>query len=276
MNRHTNVNSGLSGRRSLGLSLRGFVAAVAIVMGMVHMGEDGMFLARAQEKQDAAREGRLTARPGSPSEAAGQTGLQRLELGADRDTYLYVPSSYQTDQPIPLVMSLHGAGGNSHHGLALLQDLAEESGFLLLAPSSKDTTWDMIRGGYGPDVALIDQALAFTFERYNVDPDRVIIAGFSDGASYALSLGIINGDLFPHVLAFSPGYMAPTQQNGEPRFFISHGSGDTVLPIERTSRRIVPQLQRAGYDVRYEEFAGGHTVPQTILENAIIWLTDEP
>lgn len=38
-----------------------------------------------------------------------------------------------------------------------------------------------------------------------IDPAHVAIGGFSDGASCALSLGLVNGDLFTHVMAFSPG-----------------------------------------------------------------------
>jgi phospholipase/carboxylesterase len=100
----------------------------------------------------------------------------------------------------------------------------------------------------------------------------VAVGGYSDGASYALSLGIANGDLFTHVLAFSPGFMAPTGQVGAPRIFVSHGTRDGWLPIERCSRRIVPQLERAGYDVTYREFEGGHVVPPEIGREAADWL----
>ena len=127
---------------------------------MTQTGENSMHSERTQETEGFASEGRLTARPGGPSAAATHAGLQRLALDATRDVYLFVPTGYMADQPAPLILSLHGAGGNAHHGLALLQDLAEEHGFLLLAPSSQDSTWDMIRRGYGPDVTLIDQALA--------------------------------------------------------------------------------------------------------------------
>ncbi|CAA9577531.1 MAG: Phospholipase/carboxylesterase [uncultured Truepera sp.] len=178
---------------------------------------------------------------------------------------------YSADQLTPLMLSLHGAGGDARRGLALLQNLADETGFLLLALSSFQQTWDVIRGGYGSDVLLIDRALERTFSRYNVDPTHVGIGGFSDGASYALSLGITNGDLFSHVIAFSPGFMAPTAQEGTPRFFISHGTEDQVLPIDRCSRRIVPQLEKAGYRVRYLEFGGGHTVPEDIAREAVDW-----
>jgi phospholipase/carboxylesterase len=192
-------------------------------------------------------------------------------LGEEHEGFLFVPAGYDADQPTPLVLSLHGAGGNARQGLALLQGLADEMGFLLLAPSSHQQTWDVIRGGYGPDVFLINSVLEQTFSRYTIDPTHVAIGGFSDGASYALSLGIINGPLFSHVIAFSPGFMAPTGQEGAPRFFISHGTGDRVLPIDRCSRRIVPQLHGVGYDVRYLEFSGGHTVPADIAHEAVDW-----
>jgi phospholipase/carboxylesterase len=225
--------------------------------------------------QAIAEEGRLQARPmatAQPTDAA-PSGTHPLGLADERDALLYVPAGYQGDKPAPLVVLLHGAGGNAEHGLSLLQPLADEAQLILLAPPSRGRTWDVIIGDYGPDVTFIDRALQETFSRYAVDRDRLAIGGFSDGASYALSLGLINGDLFTHVIAFSPGFMAPTRPEGRPRFFISHGTDDNVLPIDRTSHRIVPQLQRAGYDVRYEEFDGPHTVPQEIAREAVAWFT---
>lgn len=225
---------------------------------------------RAQSGAAATEEGRLRSRPGQPAGAA-PLGLQRLRLDAGRDGLLYVPTSHRADQPAPIAVVLHGAGGNAQHGLALLREFADANGLILLAPDSRGQTWDVIRGGYGPDIAYIDRALAQTFARYAVDPARVAVGGFSDGASYALSVGITNGDLFTHVLAFSPGFMAPAGQEGAPRLFISHGTRDQVLPIHVCSRRIVPQVQRAGYDVVYHEFDGPHTVPPDIAREAVDW-----
>jgi phospholipase/carboxylesterase len=59
---------------------------------------------------------------------------------------------------------------------------------------------------------------------------------------------------------------------GRPRFFISHGTEDRVLPIARCSRRIVPALRASGYDVSYREFDGGHVVPATVRRDAAEWL----
>jgi phospholipase/carboxylesterase len=214
-------------------------------------------------------------RPGQVTGAA-PVGLQPLMLGAARDSYLYVPATCRASRPAPLVLLLHGAGGHARQGLDLLRSLADAAGLLLLAPASHDRTWDLLEGRrYGPDLALIDRALEQTFSRYAVAPECVAIGGFSDGASYALSLGITNGDLFTHVIAFSPGFMAPAGQTGSPRIFVSHGTRDVVLPIDRCSRRIVPQLERADYEVLYREFDGGHTISPDIALEAVGWFTRE-
>jgi phospholipase/carboxylesterase len=219
-------------------------------------------------------EGRLTARPhpGNPPGAAGPLGERPLKLGGQRDGLLYVPPSYQADRPAPLVVSLHGAGGSAGHGLSLLRPLADEAGLLLLAPDSRGRSWDVIvQNGYGPDVDFLDRSLAEVFTQYSVDPGHLAIGGFSDGASYALCLGLSNGGLFTHILAFSPGFASPPVQEGRPEIYISHGRSDTVLPIDACSRRIVPRLKRQGYEVLYREFDDGHVVPPAIAGEALSW-----
>jgi phospholipase/carboxylesterase len=200
------------------------------------------------------------------------TGRQTLPVQAPRDSYLYVPPGYAPTHPAPLVLLLHGAGGHAHHGLDLLRHLADDAGVVLVAPASIDPTWDVIaRQRYGGDVAVIDQCLKSVFERYAIDPARLAIGGFSDGASYAVSLGVDNGDLFTHVIAFSPGFMAPIAPRGKPRLFVSHGTRDHVLPIDPCSRRLVPRLRQAGYDVDYREFEGEHVIPAEIAQEAMQW-----
>ena len=225
-------------------------------------------------ERPAPEQGRLTSRPQPPGRGgpAPAPGLRPVGLRAERDGVVLVPAGYRPEHPAPLVVMLHGAGGNAQHGLAPLQDLADAAGLILLAPASLGRTWDLLVGGFGADVADIDAALARAFAEYAVDPAVVAVGGFSDGASYALSLGITNGDLFRAVVAFSPGFSSPGRAHGSPRIFVSHGTDDQVLPIESCSRRIVPRLQRAGYDVRYREFPGPHAVPPAIAKEAVTWL----
>ncbi len=213
----------------------------------------------------------LTAHPHPPAEHAPSPGLHALGLAKGRDALLYIPRSYDPQHPAPLAVMLHGAGGNAEGALLPFRDLADEAGVILLAPESRGKTWDIIEGGLGPDVAFLDRALAHVFDRLAVDRDRVIIEGFSDGASYALTIGLSNGDLFRRIVAFSPGFSAPPRYAGTPRVFVTHGERDPVLPIDRCSRRLVPALKKRGYDVRYIEFPDGHRVPGELAREALDW-----
>jgi len=222
-----------------------------------------------------SRDPRLHSRPQQITGRA-LAGLQSLPLGGMRDSYLYVPPAHDPASPSPMVLLLHGAGGHAQHGLDLLSHLADEANLILVAPASASHSWDVIVSRtYGADVALLDQALEHVFARHAVDSSHLAIGGFSDGASYALSLGLANGDLFTHVIAFSPGFVAPVTPRGQPKVFISHGTRDGVLPIDPCSRTIVPRLRRAKYEVAYEEFDGGHEIPATIAQRAVEWLAGE-
>lgn len=212
--------------------------------------------------------GRLTVEP-TPPEVSAAAGHHALGLRASRDARVFVPASYRAARPTPLVVFLHGAGGDADQGLRVLQAHADTLGFIVLAPASADATWDLLRGGLGPDVAHVDAALAATFARWNIDRERLVLAGFSDGASYALSLGLANGDRIRAIVAFSPGFAAPPSSVGRPLVFLTHGTGDAVLPIDPCSRRIAPVLERAGYAVDYREFDGGHRVPAPLARDVL-------
>ena len=214
---------------------------------------------------------RLTSRPATPSAAEYGPGLHKLGLSIGRDAWLIVPQSHRSGAALPLAVMLHGAGGNAQRSGASLQSFADEGKIAVLIPESRDVTWDAIRAGFGADVEFVDTALGHVFDRFTIDRSHLAIGGFSDGATYALSLGIPNGDLFTHVIAYSPGFLAATTQAGRPRIFVSHGTRDQILPIENCSRRLVPALREAGYRVHYKEFDGGHTVPGEIAQEALDW-----
>jgi phospholipase/carboxylesterase len=222
---------------------------------------------------------RLTARPPAAESppAAPAPGVRVLDLGPGPAVLVRVPTPVGDPvRPYRLVLALHGAGGNARQGLAALLPFADTHQLLLLAPSSHDSTWDVItQGEWGTDVHRIDQALAQVFAGYRIDPSRLAISGFSDGASYALSLGLANADLFTHIIAFSPGFLLPAPRVGTPHVYISHGRSDTVLPIDQTTRRIVPTLQAEKIPTEVHEFDAGHIVPADIAADAVRRLTTQ-
>jgi predicted esterase len=215
---------------------------------------------------------RLKTRPTSPTMTLDAGRPHALPTQDGRGGILYIPKGHDPKIAVPLAVMLHGAG-NSAEAMEFTFAIADQYRVVVLAPDSRNLTWDAVSGEFGPDVRYIDAALVFTFKRCAIDPKRMAIGGFSDGASYALSLGMANGDIFNGIIAFSPGFIASSHTVGMPRIFVSHGREDDVLPIDKASRDIVLKLQAAGYDVKYQEFNGSHAVPPEIARQAFGWFT---
>jgi len=211
--------------------------------------------------------------PAPPSAAPCLSDL-RTELKRDntRDGTRYVPKGYKTETPMPLVVWLHGAGGGGNVSPGL-SALADEFGFLVLAPDSREWTWGSILGNWEPDLDFLQRAMEQTIARCAIDRDRIWLGGFSDGASFSLSLGISYGNIFKRVYAGSPGVLQPIAANGKPALFISHGTQDQTMPIDLTSRKFVPRLKALEYDVTYREYEGRHQLPPEILREVIVWMT---
>lgn len=209
-------------------------------------------------------DGRLNARPraGVKTSATGQIKLEH-------DAVLQIPNN-AGDKPLPLLIMLHGATQRADDMFWYLGSAHEEAGVAVLAPNSIETTWDAIGNrAFGEDVYALDQLLERVFETTAIDPARVSVGGFSDGATYALSLGLINGDFFKSIVAFSPGFVINGDAHGKPRIFISHGTNDRILPINGCGRRIAGELKGKAYDVTFHEFDGDHEIPEDVAREGL-------
>src|ERR1044072_7734960 len=225
--------------------------------------------------------GRLTARPPAPDKPlASQSPLGVVQVGRqislgldrDRDAILQIPKS-AGNAPLPLLVFLHGATQSAEDMFWYLDSAPDETGLAILAPDARYTCWDAITDSFGPDVQFLNSALQRTFDMVAVDPVRVAIGGFSDGATYAISLGLINGDLFNRVAAFSPGFVIEGESQGKPSFYISHGTRDQILPIDRCGRRITADLKSRGYPVIFREFDGRHEIPRDVMLEPLRWVS---
>ncbi|MFD2512281.1 alpha/beta hydrolase [Pontibacter locisalis] len=229
---------------------------------------DRMTVARDKDKT-----GRLTAKQSSKTtKREVATGVRPLRLDDQENGYLYVPVNYNRLTSAALAVMFHGAGATAEQGLSLIRRYADDNNILIMAPASHAQSWDIIVDhNFGIDVSLLDQALAHVFEEFVIDSKHIGIGGFSDGASYALSLGLTNGDLFTHIIAFSPGFAYTVEKRGIPAVFMSHGIDDPVLPIDPCGRRIAPLLREQGLALEFKEFKGGHEIPDDISASAVHW-----
>lgn len=206
-----------------------------------------------------------------PAPAAIPYGASRLGISDDdRDATLYIPKSYQPGVPTPLMMMLHGFAG-SGDGVRGMFPLAEEFGVVMIAPESRGLTWGRAIPGFDADVRYLGPAYRHVANLVDVDETRVALGGVSDGAGYALSMGLAYGDSFNHLIIFMGGQMVPYRNQGKPRIFMAHGVDDTQMPIDKTARIYVPRLKADGYDVTYHEYQGGHRVPPAEIRAAFEW-----
>lgn len=225
----------------------------------------------------------MTARPpaAAPANVETRSGVLQLAGGA----YAYLPKSRNLSAS-PVLVALHPVGMQASQVLESFREIADRDGIVLLIPQSTKATWDMIEDlksrlgaemnvqpRYGKDLKAIDAALADLFTRIAVDPARVGIMGFSDGATYALSVGTANPELFRQVIAFSPGPAFLGKSGPQQYVFISHGEGDKVLPFSVT-RGHVAKLRVKKVPIEFERFNGGHEVPKAIKEKAFVFFKD--
>lgn len=212
----------------------------------------------------------------APAAPEKRSGVLTLAGGA----FAYLPKGL-TGAPAPLLVVFYGAGGQASDVLASFRADADRDGFVLLIPTTRGATWDMIedlqrRFGaemnvtprYGKDLKALDEALADVFAKVAIDPARIGVMGFSNGATYALSVGTANPQLFHTVIAFSPGPAFLGKYDPTQRIFISHGENDEVLPYSYT-RAIVGRLRVRKVAITFESFKGGHSVPKDIHAKGI-------
>ena len=138
--------------------------------------------------------------------------------------------------------------------------------FLLLAPTSVGPTWALM----GPDAdrQRLLRSVEFVQERCNVDPDRILLTGLSDGATYGLST-YLSGETPFAAMAAVAGVLHPKNIQdgaivgaGGKRISITHGTKDWMFPVQ-FARAAHEALTDAGAYVRYHEIADlAHAYPR--------------
>lgn len=210
---------------------------------------------------------------------AATPGIQKLGTSA----FFYRPAS-ASNWPRPLIVLLHGAGMSARSFLDGARDEADRCGCLLLSVQSSGATWDTIglvreasKGGrtsrdqlFGDDTGRVEHALSVALRAADADRRAVMLVGFSDGASYALSLGLANPAIVRGIIAFAPGFhLEPAAINPRQRLFVAHSPTDQILAFERTRDETVVALQKAGFNISFRPFDGGHRVDKSILAEGV-------
>ena len=170
--------------RALGVSAGATV--LAAVMGSCDAG------LRSVPLVGSYADGRLKSRPHEPSVDPPEPGRRAVRIEGAH-ALLSVPERQSAGRPLALALLLHGGSGHPGGGLRIWSPFRDDADIVMLAPQSNEGgAWDVMVADFGPDVAMIDGMLSWVFDRFRIDPLQLAVAGFSNGATYSLSLGLTN------------------------------------------------------------------------------------
>lgn len=196
--------------------------------------------------------------------------------------------------PFPTVIALHGWGASAHDLLGLAPVLAGGNALVLcpqgpvtvpVGPGLHGYGWFPLQPGQPPDEAEFRKGatalrgfLAAAARTYPVDPERIVLAGFSQGGAMAYEWGLAEPERFAGVIALSTWLPEPlasaigeTPEQKELPVLVLHGTKDEVVSVDmaRASRE---RLRDFGVRLMYRELEMGHEVSREALELIVRWI----
>jgi len=189
--------------------------------------------------------------------------------------HLLLPESIDPTRAYPLVTVLHGAGRQDELLVRAYQHEPARRDALFFIPRSTYPTWDLLVGEDRPDLDFLEHAYGEIYRRVRVDDRRQALIGYSDGASYALAVGLSNPRLFSAVMGWAAGFVvfesaAISPSDPRPRILLEHGTHDPVFPFEQVALRNCAILRRLGYEVELRVDEGGVHWPSRAFQAAAL------
>jgi phospholipase/carboxylesterase len=193
-----------------------------------------------------------------------------------------LPKNFSNDQPRPLIVVLHGLGGTPDDFPMIWGPAAARLDAILVVPLGPRR----VGNGHGwidldEADAVVEATLDYANESFQIDHDRVVLTGFSEGAFMAMALGVRHPDVFAGVISVAGGYIPeidapPKAEAGSPRFYFMVGSLDRVA---KQARLAASDFEAAGYEVDFRMFPDtGHEFPRRTtaeLGRALRFVLDE-
>ena len=198
------------------------------------------------------------------------------EPGSRGGFSLYVPEYYTPERAWPLVMALHGGNGNGRGFLwSWLRD-ARSRGAILIAPTAVGNTWALM--GDDVDTQNLMRILELARSRWNIDPERMLLTGMSDGGTFCYVTGLESASPFTHLAPVAATFhplmaeMADAERLRGLPIHIVHGRLDWMFPVQ-VARQTQQALTAAGANVIYRELDDlSHTYPREINAEILAWM----
>jgi predicted esterase len=172
---------------------------------------------------------------------------------------VFVPAGYDKSKAFPLVIALHGMGGDENsyfqaYAQGAFKVEAEKHGYLVACPKGRKPA-SMYIGDAEKDVMDV---IAEMRRDYNIDPDRIYLTGHSMGGYGTWSVAMNHPEVFAALAPVSGGANNPAAMSKIAHIpqLVVHGDTDPTVPVER-SRVMVAAGKKLGAEIKYIEVPGG-------------------
>ncbi len=265
----------------------------AVVDAVRHYLQSGDAAALASVGEDIAAVEKAV-RIAMKREAPKKAGVEEREVASSVDAAvtikyrLAVPEAATKGVACPLLITLHGAGGDAGEWLtARLAEIGEKRDFFVLAPQAGKAGWGQSTLGYDTVMAPLRDVM----RRVPIDPDRVWLDGVSMGANGAWQIGSLFADRFAAIAprGGTPYFVKVKGRDGQPdelRMLYArnlkalpvdwtYGAKDAGLPIDSV-RGLAQILKGWRYDITVKELPeGGHDWFPEESPRLLAWMTSK-
>jgi phospholipase/carboxylesterase len=200
--------------------------------------------------------------------------------------------------PFPTVLALHGWGASAHDLLGIAPMVQQGEALFLCpqgplalepAPGQRAYGWFPLTGGGEIDLAAIVGArgvleafLEDALEMYPIDPERLVILGFSQGGVMAYDLALGRPERFAALVALSswlPDVVVEALPESDARASLStlliHGTEDPMIAIAN-AQEAREKLRTLGIEAAWGEYDMGHEIKPNALGDLLGWLAQGP
>ncbi len=203
----------------------------------------------------------------------------------------------QGEGPHPTILALHGWGANGLDLLGLAPYLCAGR-FLVICPQGPVTTpigggavgygWYALRMGAPPDIPAmlsakrkLDEFIGACFARYSIDPQKLVVLGFSQGGAIAYQMALSDPERFAALVVLSSwlsdevvAAIKPPETCQNLPVLVQHGSEDDLVEVDR-ARKSVEILRGLRVPVTYREYDMRHEIGPKSLRDLSGWLQEK-
>lgn len=193
----------------------------------------------------------------------------RCSDGKTRQFTWILPKKYSRRKPVGVLLFLHGAirqpppGGGANEA-AMFAPAVRDLDLIVVGPS----TYSGVEWGAGPCRELFRHALDFVKQHFNVDENRVYVAGDSDGGRGTYAMIETEATFLACAVPVigAPGGVTRFANLRNLPWFAINGETDTIFKIDSV-RRLVEQMRQSGIDLEWKLLEGKGHDPRFFLQH---------